>query len=57
MISRPIDLRTIKEKIHSYSSMSEFLADIRLMFQNCATFNRVCIIQLYLFLFNFCFFV
>jgi hypothetical protein len=38
-----MDLRTIKEKINSYSTMSEFLTDIRLMFQNCSTFNRVCI--------------
>jgi hypothetical protein len=43
VIGRPMDLRTIKEKINSYSTMSEFLTDIRLMFQNCSTFNRVCI--------------
>lgn len=36
-----MDLETIKEKLNSYSNMSEFLADVRLMFQNCATFNRV----------------
>jgi hypothetical protein len=38
-----MDLRTIKEKIKSYANMNEFLADVRLMFQNCATFNRVCV--------------
>ncbi|CAF1301205.1 unnamed protein product [Adineta steineri] len=40
IITRPMDLRTIKEKIKSYGNMSEFLADVRLMFQNCSTFNR-----------------
>ncbi|CAF0861993.1 unnamed protein product [Adineta ricciae] len=40
VIARPIDLRTIKEKINSYASMNDFLADVYLMFQNCATFNR-----------------
>jgi len=43
IITRPMDLRTIKEKINSYANMNEFLADVRLMFQNCSTFNRVCI--------------
>lgn len=42
IITRPMDLHTIKEKINSYANMNEFLADIRLMFQNCSTFNRVC---------------
>lgn len=37
-----MDLRTIKEKISSYANMNEFLADVRLMFQNCSIFNRVC---------------
>lgn len=36
-----MDLRTIKEKINLYGSMSDFLVDVRLMFQNCSTFNRV----------------
>lgn len=49
-----MDLRTIKEKINSYVNMNEFLADVRLMFQNCATFNRVCIHQIILIFNNFC---
>ncbi|UJR10106.1 hypothetical protein I4U23_014328 [Adineta vaga] len=40
IITRPMDLRTIKEKISSYTNMDEFLADVHLMFQNCSTFNR-----------------
>ncbi len=36
-----MDLRTIKEKINSYANINDFLADVRLMFQNCSTFNRV----------------
>lgn len=41
IITRPIDLGTIKGKLNSYTSFNEFLSDVRLMFQNCATFNRV----------------
>jgi len=40
IITRPMDLRTIKEKINSYANINEFLSDVRLMFQNCSTFNR-----------------
>ncbi|CAF3983194.1 unnamed protein product [Rotaria magnacalcarata] len=40
VITRPMDLRTIKGKLNSYANISEFLADVRLMFHNCSTFNR-----------------
>lgn len=40
VITRPMDLQTMKEKIPSYLNINEFLADVRLMFQNCSTFNR-----------------
>jgi hypothetical protein len=46
VITRPMDLRTIKEKINSYGNMIEFLADVRLMFNNCSTFNRVSLIKI-----------
>ncbi|CAF1398820.1 unnamed protein product, partial [Didymodactylos carnosus] len=43
IIVKPMDLRTIREKLlstyNSYSSIFEFIADIRLIFQNCAIFN------------------
>ncbi|CAM4827919.1 unnamed protein product, partial [Rotaria magnacalcarata] len=40
VITRPMDLRTIKGKLDSYPNISEFLTDVRLMFHNCSTFNR-----------------
>lgn len=41
IIKKPIDLRTISEKLESgqYSSFQEFVDDIDLMFSNCYTFN------------------
>lgn len=46
IIKRPMDLSTIrkklqrKDKLH-YSTSEELVADVRLMFWNCATFNYV----------------
>jgi len=44
IISRPMDLRTIREKLMlpstPYLTIGDLLADVQLMFQNCSTFNR-----------------
>ncbi|KAL8169879.1 UNVERIFIED_CONTAM: hypothetical protein K2H54_059121 [Gekko kuhli] len=44
IIKRPMDLSTIREKLQKkskfhYSTSEELVADVRLMFWNCATFN------------------
>ena len=39
-IEKPMDLRTIKQKIQSYDSPAEFEADMLLVFQNCSRFNK-----------------
>lgn len=38
-----MDLSVVKEKLHSlqYTSVVDFLKDIRLMLNNCKTFNKV----------------
>ncbi|CAG8762686.1 17177_t:CDS:2, partial [Acaulospora morrowiae] len=43
IISNPMDLTTINSKLENdqYTSAEEFEADIRLMFQNCYTYNGV----------------
>lgn len=42
IISNPMDLSTIKKKLDlgDYSNGDEFEDDVRLMFNNCYTFNR-----------------
>lgn len=43
VITKPIDLSVIKEKLHSlqYSSAVDFVKDFRLMISNCRTYNQV----------------
>lgn len=46
IIKRPIDLSVIRAKLNKrnsryYSSPEEFVADVCLMFRNCAKFNYV----------------
>ena len=38
-----MDLSVVKEKLHSlqYTSVVDFLKDLRLMLNNCKTFNKV----------------
>ena len=38
-IKHPMDLSTIKNKIDTYNSNDEFLADMKLMFDNCYLYN------------------
>ncbi|KAJ3174070.1 hypothetical protein HDU88_000037 [Geranomyces variabilis] len=42
-IKQPMDLSTIRERLknRNYNSPDQFEADVRLMFRNCYTFNRV----------------
>jgi protein polybromo-1 len=42
VIERPIDMRTINDKIKSnaYKTVGETLADFRLMFANCMQYNE-----------------
>ncbi|KAJ3159722.1 hypothetical protein HDU86_001372 [Geranomyces michiganensis] len=42
-IKQPMDLSTIRERLNKrdYKSLDQFEADVRLMFRNCYTFNRV----------------
>ncbi|KAI8589053.1 hypothetical protein BDZ88DRAFT_396405 [Geranomyces variabilis] len=42
-IKKPMDLSTIRERLknRNYNSPDQFEADVRLMFRNCYTFNRV----------------
>ena len=42
IIDNPIDMRTINEKIKSnvYKTAADCLADFRLMFSNCMTYNE-----------------
>jgi N-acetylglutamate synthase-like GNAT family acetyltransferase len=43
VIKRPMDLQTMKDRLHvgAYTKMNMFLADLRLIFSNCYTFNPV----------------
>ena len=42
VIKDPIDLSVIKTKVHNneYENLSEFRADMKLMFRNCLTYNQ-----------------
>ncbi|KAI1290023.1 Bromodomain adjacent to zinc finger domain protein 2B [Halotydeus destructor] len=42
IIKRPMDLTTIKNRLENgtYKTRSDFLADVRLIFDNCETFNE-----------------
>ncbi len=40
VIHRPIDLRTIKQKIPTYHTFKEFDEDISLMYRNAENFNK-----------------
>ena len=39
IIEQPMDLTTIKERMHEYHSIEECLGDIRLVWDNCRQFN------------------
>jgi hypothetical protein len=39
MIVEPMDLTTVKQKLGEYGSAQEALADLRLIWENCRTFN------------------
>lgn len=46
IITNPIDFLKIKVKVqrqnfNHYDSVEEFIADVKLVFQNCATYNAV----------------
>eukprot|EP00826_Nyctotherus_ovalis_P016989 TRINITY_DN14963_c0_g1_i21.p1 TRINITY_DN14963_c0_g1~~TRINITY_DN14963_c0_g1_i21.p1 ORF type:complete len:449 (+),score=111.28 TRINITY_DN14963_c0_g1_i21:227-1573(+) len=43
VVKQPMDLGTIKEKLNTYkySSCSEFVADVRLVFSNCILYNGI----------------
>lgn len=58
IIKRPIDLSVIRAKLnkrsdHFYSSPEEFVADICLMFRNCAKFNYVGFFLFYFFIISY----
>lgn len=38
-IKKPMDLRTITEKMNEYKTEEEFVNDVRLIFSNCYTYN------------------
>lgn len=39
VIENPMDLTTVKKKLNDYTSVKEALDDLRLIWQNCFTFN------------------
>ena len=39
VISNPIDISTIRNKINSYTSIEDFLKDLRQIWENCRLFN------------------
>lgn len=48
IITRPIDFSKIRSKLqrqnfNHYNTVEEFLADCKLVFKNCFTYNSVCI--------------
>ncbi|CAO3672922.1 unnamed protein product [Rhizopus stolonifer] len=40
VIKHPMDLSTVKAKLNSYNSKEEFISDLKLMFENCYTYNN-----------------
>lgn len=41
LISNPMDLTTLKDKITSFDSMEAFIEDASLIWENCRTFNSL----------------
>ena len=41
VISRPMALSTVCDKLTAYSSFAEFESDIKLMFDNCKEYNKL----------------
>ena len=39
IITRPMDLGTIEMNLHTYGSFSEFVENVRLVFDNCLKYN------------------
>jgi hypothetical protein len=39
MIEEPMDLTTAKQKLNEYASVADALHDLRLIWENCRTFN------------------
>lgn len=50
IIKNPMDLSTVKKKVKSgkYSNLSEVVADVSLIWDNCRTYNMVGSVILYL---------
>lgn len=52
LIKTPMDLSKVRSKLEvketsGYKSTEDFVADMRLIFKNCATFHKVCLYFLF----------